>query len=118
MDGHVPQNSDAVILGDSLGFVLIPSFLHLNAKLSADLPLHVCSYLVVTVDIFSFSQFRATRDQVAISLVETATQSTFWVHVRLLEDVLLVPACCEALILGYDDKATTTLFRVLWVFIA
>ena len=73
MDGHVPQNNDAVILGDSLGFVVIPSFFHLNAKLIADLPLHVCSRLVVTVDIFSFSQFRATRDQVVINLVETAT---------------------------------------------
>ena len=31
--------------------------------------------------------------------------STFWVHVRLLEDVVLVPACWEALILGCDDKA-------------
>ena len=38
-------------------------------------------------------------------LVEMATQSTLWVHVRLLEDVVLVPACWEALILGYDDKA-------------
>ena len=32
-------------------------------------------------------------------------QSTFWVHVRLLEDVGLVPACWESLILGCDDKA-------------
>ena len=77
VDRHVPQNRDAVILGDSLGFVLIPSFL----------PLHVCSCLVVTVDKISFSHFRATRDHVVISLVETATQSTSWVHVRLLEDV-------------------------------
>ena len=69
--GHVPQNSDAVILGDSLGFMLIPSFLHLNAKLFADLPVHVCSCLVVAVDIFSFSQFRAARDQVVSGLVET-----------------------------------------------
>ena len=84
----------------------------------ADLPLHVCSCLVVTLDIFSFNQFRATRDQVVISLVETATQSTFWVDVRLLEDAVLVPTCCEALTLGCDDKATTTLFGVLWVFIA
>ena len=103
MDGHVPQNSDAVILGDSLGFMLIPSFLHLNAKLFADLPVHVCSCLFVAVDIFSFSQFRAARDQVVNGLVET--QSTFWIHVRLLEDVVLVPACWEALILGCDDKA-------------
>ena len=51
MDGHVQQNSDAVILGDSLGFMLIPSFLHLNAKLLADLPMHVCSCLVVAVDV-------------------------------------------------------------------
>ena len=105
MDGHVPQNSDAVILGDSLGFMLILSFLRLNDKLFADLPVHVCSCLVVAVDIFSFSQFRAARDQVVNGLVETATQSTFWVQVRFLEDVVLVPACWEALILGCDYKA-------------
>ena len=105
MDGHVPQNSDAVILGDSVGFMLIPSFLHFNAKLFADLPVHVCSCLVVAVDIFSFSQFRAARDQLVNGLVETATQSTFWVQVRLLEDVVLVAACWEALILGCDYKA-------------
>ena len=38
-------------------------------------------------------------------LVEKATQSTFWVLVRLLEDVVLLPTCWEALILGCDDKA-------------
>ena len=43
--------------------------------------------------------------QVVNGLIKTATQSTFWVHVRLLEDVVLVPACWEALILGCDDKA-------------
>ena len=32
VDGHVPQNGDAVLLGDSLGIMLIPSFLHLNAR--------------------------------------------------------------------------------------
>ena len=84
MGMHVPQNSDAVILGDSLGFMLISSFLHLNAKLFAELPVHVCSRLVVAVDIFSFSQFRADSDQVVNGLVETATQSTFYVHFRLL----------------------------------
>ena len=102
MDGYVPQNSD-VILGDSLGFMLIPSSLHLNAKLFADLPLHVCSCLVVAADIFSFIQFRVARDQVVNGLVET--QSTFWMLVRLLEDVLLLPGCWEAFILGCDDKA-------------
>ena len=85
--------------------MLIPSFLHLNAKLFTDLPVHVCSCLVVAVDIISFSQFRVARDQVVNGFVETATQSTFWVRVRLLEDVLLVPECWEALILGCDDKA-------------
>ena len=95
MDEHVPQYSEAVILGDSLKFMLIPSFLHLNVKLFADLSVHVCSCLVVAVDVFSFSQFRAARDQVVNSLIETATQSTFWVHVRLLKDVVLVPACWE-----------------------
>ena len=105
VEGHFPQNSDAVILDDSLGFMLVPSFLHLNAKLFADLPVHVCSCLVVAVGVFSFSQFRAARDQVVNGLIETATQSTFWVHVRFLEDVVLVPASWEALILGCDDKA-------------
>ena len=72
-----------------------PSFLHLNAKLFADLPVHVCSCLVVPVDVFSFRQFRAARDQVVNGLVETATQSKLWVHVRLLEDVVLVQECWE-----------------------
>ena len=83
MDGYVPQNSD-VILGDSPGFMLITSFLQLNAKLFADLPVHGCSCLVVAAGIFSFSQFRAARDQVVNGLVEKAIQSTFWVHVRIL----------------------------------
>ena len=38
-------------------------------------------------------------------LVEPAVKSAFWVHVRPLEDVVLVPAGMEALILGCDDKA-------------
>ena len=47
-------------------------------------------------------------------------QSTFWVHVRLLEDVGLVPACWESLILGCDDKALgfcleASCFSHLWV---
>ena len=45
VDGHVPQN------GDSLGFMSIPSFLHLNAKLVAERPVHVCNCLVVAVDV-------------------------------------------------------------------
>ena len=56
------------------------------------------------MDIFSFSEFRESRDQVVNGLVETAIQSTFWVQVRLLEDVVLVAACWEALILGCGDK--------------
>ena len=53
------------------------------------------------MDVFSFSKFRAARDQVVYGLIETATQSIFWVHVRLLnlEDVVL-GECWEALILG------------------
>ena len=53
------------------------------------------------MDVFSFSKFRAARDQVVNGLIKTATQSIFWVHVRLLnlEDVVL-GACWEALILG------------------
>ena len=80
--------------------MLIPLFLHLNTKLFADLPLHVWSCLVVAVDVFSFSQLRAARDQMVNGLVETATKSAFWVHVRLLEDVVMVSACGEALVLG------------------
>ena len=41
----------------------------------------------------------------ANGLVESATLSAFWVHVRLLEDVALVPACWEAFISSRDDKA-------------
>ena len=41
VDGLVPQNGDAVLLGDSLGFMFIPLFLHLNTKLFVDLPVHV-----------------------------------------------------------------------------
>ena len=54
----------------------------------------------MAVDVFSFSQLRAARDQIVNGLVKTASKSAFWVHVRLLEDVVLVPACVEALILG------------------
>ena len=108
--------------------LLIPSFCHLNAKLFAHLLVHVCGCLVVGVDIFSFSQFRATRDQVVNGLVQAATLSTFWVHIRLLEDAVLVPTCWEALILGCDDKTPwealirkgivvhVSLFHSLWVF--
>ena len=66
----VPQNGDATLLGDSLGFILIPSLLQLNAKLFADLPVHVCSCLVVAVEVFSFSQFSANRNQMVKGLVE------------------------------------------------
>ena len=76
MDGHIPQYSDAVILGESLGLMLILSFLHLNDKLFADLAVHACSCLVVAGDVFIFSQFRAARDQMVNVFVETATQST------------------------------------------
>ena len=44
-------------------------------------------------------------NEVVNGLIETATQSTFWVHVRLLKDIVLVPACWETLILGCDDTA-------------
>ena len=100
-----PQNGDAVLLTDSLGFMLIPSFIYLNTKLFADLPVNVRSCLVLAVYVFSFSQFREARDQMVNGLSQTATQSAFWVHVRLLEDVVVVPACWEALILGSDDKS-------------
>ena len=75
------------------------------AKLSVDLPVHVCSCLVVAVDVFSFNQFRAAKDLMVKGVVETAPKPAFWVHVSLLEDVVLVPSCWEALILGCDDKA-------------
>ena len=61
--------------------MLIPSFLLLNTKLFVGLvdpPVHVCSCLVVAVDVFSFSQFGAARDQVVNGVVETATQSVRW----------------------------------------
>ena len=93
MDGHVPQNGDIVFLGDSRGFMLIPSILRLNTELFADLPVYVCSCLVVAMNVFRFSQFRAARNQVVNGFIKTATQSAFWVHVRLLENVMLVPAC-------------------------
>ena len=93
MDGHVPQNGDAVLLGDSLGFMLIPSFLHLNAKLFADHPVHVCSCLAVAVDVFSFSQFKAARDQMINGLVETATQSALLLLLYLL---LIIIYRCNA----------------------
>ena len=70
--------------------MFIPSILHLNIELFADLPAHVCSCLVVAVNVFSFSQFRAARDQAGF--IKTATQFAFWVHVRLLENVMSVPA--------------------------
>ena len=101
----IPQNGDAVLLGDSFGLMSILSFLYLNTKLFADLPVHVCSCLFVTEDVFSFSQFRVARDQMVDGLVEPAAKSVFWVHVKLLEDVVLVPAGWEALILCCDDKA-------------
>ena len=85
-------------------FILIPSFLHLNAKLFAHLPVHVCSCLVLAMGVFSFSQFREARDQLVDGLIETATQSAFWVHIGFFEDIVLVPACWEALILGCEDK--------------
>ena len=100
MDGHVPQNNGTVILGDILGFMLIPSLLYLNAKSFADLPVHVCSCLVVAVDIVSFSQFMGTRDQAGNGLVEMSTQSTFWFYARLLEDVVLVQAFWHGFDLG------------------
>ena len=87
----------------SLGFMLIPSFLHLNAKHFAHSPVNVFSCLVLAVDVFSFIQFSAARDKMVNDLV--ATQYTFWVHVRLLEDVVSVPACWEALILRCNDKS-------------
>ena len=56
--------------------------------------------MCAVVTVFSFSQFRAARDQVVNSLVEAATQSTF----LLLKDIVMVPACWDALTLGCDDK--------------
>ena len=47
MDGHVPQNGDAVLLGDSLGIMLLPSFVHFNAKLFADH--HLIVIIIITI---------------------------------------------------------------------
>ena len=55
--------------------------------------------------VYSFKQFRKASDQMANGPIETATQSAFWVHVSLHEDVGLIPAFWEALILGCNDKA-------------
>ena len=93
MDGHVPQNGDIFFLGDSPGFMLVPSILHLNTKLFADLPVHVCSCVIVAVNVFSFRQFTAARYQVVNGFIKMATQYAFWVHIRLFENVMLVPAC-------------------------
>ena len=77
--------------------MLIPSLLYLNAKSFADLPVHVCSCLVVAVDIVSFSQFMGARDQAGNGLVEMSTQSTVWFQVRLLEDDV-----CTRVLGGFD----------------
>ena len=77
--------------------MLIPSLLYLNAKSFADLPVHVCSCLVVAVDIVSFSQFMGARDQAGNGLVEMSTQSTIWFQVRLLEDNV-----CTRVLGGFD----------------
>ena len=78
--------------------MLIPSLLYLKAKSFADLPVHVCSCLVVAMDIVSFSQFMGARDrQAGNGLVEMSTQSTFWLQVRLLEDDV-----CTRVLGGFD----------------
>ena len=61
-----------------------------------------------------------SRRMAGNGLVESATQSTFWVHVRLLEDDVFVPACWEALILGAMIKPSVSALRPaafshLWV---
>lgn len=61
----------------------------------------MCSRLVLAVDVFSFSQVRAARDQMVNDLVETATQSAFF---RFFEAVVVVLGFWEALILGCDDE--------------
>ena len=58
--------------------------------------------------------------KVVNGLVEMATQSTFYVHVRLLKEFVLVSACWEALILVRDDKVSVSALRLaafshLWV---
>ena len=78
---YVPQNGDAVP-GDSLGFMLIPSFLHLSTKVTFCRSSSAYVQLVVALDVFSFNQFRAARDQLVNGLVETAPKPACWV-VRL-----------------------------------
>ena len=77
--------------------MLIPSLRYLNAKSFADLPVHVCSCLVLAVDVFSFNQFRAAKDLMVNGLVEMSTQSTVWFQVRLLEDDV-----CTRVLGGFD----------------
>jgi len=55
-DGHVPPNGYTVPLSKCYGFMIVPSFLRLNTRLFADLPMHVCNCLVVAVDVFSLGQ--------------------------------------------------------------
>ena len=63
-------------VNEKLGFVLLV-LQHNVRQLFVDLPAHVCSCLVVAVDVLSFSQFKAARDQMLNGLIETATQSAF-----------------------------------------
>ena len=86
LSGHVPQNSDAVNLGDSLGFMLIPSFFRFNAKVFAALPVHVCCGLVVVVDIFSFSQFRQPETRLVYILGPCQASLGYCVATSMLGD--------------------------------
>ena len=65
----------------------------------------VCAAALLRRRMYSVLASQGSQRPGGQGLIETATQSTFWVYVRLLEDVMLVPACWEALILGCDDKA-------------
>ena len=87
--------------GDSLGFMLIPSFLHINAKLFAKLPVHVCNCLVVAVDVQPETRLSMVSSKRPHSL-PFGSMSGF---LRSLNCVVSVPACWEALMLGRDDEA-------------
>ena len=65
----------------------------------------VCAAALLWRRMYSVLASQGSQRPGGQGLIETATQSTFWVYVRLLEDVVLVLACWEALILGCDDKA-------------
>ena len=90
VDGHVPQNVDVILLGDSLEFMLIPSLLHLNAKVFADPLVPTCCCLFVAVDKTRWSMVSSKRPQslhfiiIIIIIISTISILIFQINVLLL----------------------------------